>query len=206
MRLLPLIGALALVLSAASVAGAQHRPEVTVLTPWLSARFAPPPWSRSGDLERTGEVQRQEGKTEAGVDFLVIEAFPKGENAADWTQRYLFVAESPLDGDFQDFVNLQVSTLGRGCTDAALRFDRVLSETERLMIVYCGALKDRPAEGEVIFLKMALAGRTLGKLSQHIRVAAFDLSKTKRNPPVPVDVLRAALVRVARMELAPIGR
>lgn len=189
----------------AFAAAAQDRPQIEVPVHSVIARFDPPPWSTTDDLEDTSEIFRHEGEGTAGAELIGFLTLPKGQSAENWKMVYAMVAESPVSGDFADYVLGEKRLLARKCTDVATFFERNLSPQARLLILHCAAIRDAPDTGEVSVFKMAREAETMVKLSQTFRVPAFVLDDVELKPPVAIDVLRAALVRVGRLSLTPVA-
>lgn len=182
---------------------AQDDTQITLDAHQVIVRFEPPPWSTRENLAQTSDVFRKEGEGEAGGAMVSFLALPKGDVPKDWTRIYGVLAEHPVTGDFESYVAGEERLFARKCTQAAPIFERKLDDETRLMIISCAALEDRPAQGEVAIFKMTRLEQTMVRAYQHFRVPAFDLADVERRPPVALDVLRAALVRVGRLSLDP---
>ncbi|MFK7837069.1 MAG: hypothetical protein AB8B60_12685 [Sulfitobacter sp.] len=177
--------------------------QVVMSAQGLTVRFDPPPWSTTRDLHRTSEIHQASGKTENDTSLTMFEVIPAGEDFDAWTQLYAMSAEGPLAGDFDAYVNGQVNVYARACDRAGVFHEAKRSASARSLIVLCDRYIDNPAQGEVGFFHMEMQGDTLVKVYHHIRVPAFDLGQVRAKPPVSIDKMRVAFLRVARTQIEP---
>lgn len=169
---------------------AQDKPRMTMKTYSVVSAFELPPWSAGFDILETSEIFRNEGKAEAGHNFFIWEAIPKGESFEDWTKLFGLTAENPLNGDLERFANGQVNQYQTACDNPAVQFSDTTPNTKKLFVVYCPSYKDRPETGEVAFFNMQLIDNTLVKNYFHVLVPKFDLSDANALPLSSEEMIR----------------
>ncbi|MEM7279295.1 MAG: hypothetical protein AAF385_14350 [Pseudomonadota bacterium] len=172
---------------------AQESPKITMQTFSVVTSFALPPWSSEDDLVETSEISRQQGPSSAGHDIFIWETIPKGESFENWSKLYAISAEYPLNGDLENYANVQASRFNDACERSVVQFSRTTPDNVKLFVVHCGSYKARPEIGEIAIINMQLQDETLVKNYFHVRVPKFNLDNAAEFPLGADEILKMFL-------------